>query len=274
LFLEFVMREDMYKVIVERPRRGKYGYAAAARLRDDFDGPMRLGTRAGYGYRALNENLAPLRRYLQAQIGRPWNKVFSEICAGIDRRNTVQQHIHQHIREFIAIDVGVRNGRWVDLAADWRFLWNDSGMSQALYVDPRTGLIRRNKNYRSWRRSDAQRRQREQLEIATRRRVVDKRTMLLLLDDVWFRVEVEALPKERLVEGVVDGQPRRRRTVEPRYDAVLRRHISRANSADLDQCQHMYGSADLYAVSKRQISTREIKSYRLRQAGTAICTIL
>ena len=58
---------------------------------------MRLGMRAGYGYRGLNENLAPLRRYLHAQIGRPWNKVFSEICAGIDRRNTVQQHIHQHI---------------------------------------------------------------------------------------------------------------------------------------------------------------------------------
>jgi len=43
------MREDMYKVIVERPRRGKSGDSAAARLRRDFDGPMRLGMRAGYG---------------------------------------------------------------------------------------------------------------------------------------------------------------------------------------------------------------------------------
>jgi hypothetical protein len=258
------MRKDMYKVIVERPRRGKSGSTVAAWLRNDFDGPMRLGTRAGYGYLALNENLAPLRRYLLAQIGRPWNKVFSEICAEIDRRNTVQQHIHQHIRDFIAIDVGVRNGRLVDLAADWKFLWLDSGMSQPLYVDPRTGLIRPNKNCRSRRHSGAQRRQREQLEIAARRRVVDARTMLLLLDGVWFRVEVEALPKERLVEGDVNAQPRRRSTVEPRYDAVLRRQISRANSADLEQCKYMYGSADLYAVSKRQISTREIKSYCLR----------
>ena len=94
---------------------------------------------------------------------------------------------------------------------------------QALYVDPRTGLIRPNKNYRSWRHGDAQRRQREQLEIAARRRVVDERTMLLLLDDVWFSVEVEALPKAHPVERVV-GQPRRRMTVEPRYDVVLRRH--------------------------------------------------
>jgi hypothetical protein len=258
------MRKDMYKVIVERPRRGKDGDANAARLRNDFDGPMRLGMRAGYGYRALNENLAPLRRYLHAQIGRPWNKVFGEICAGIDRRNTVQQHIHQHIRDFIAIDVDVRNGRLVDLAADWRILWRDSGISQALYVDPRTGLIRPNKHFRSWRHSDAQRRRREQLEVAARRRVVDERTMLLLLDDVWFRVEVDVLPDESFIETVVDGQPHGRMRVEPRYDAVLRRHISRAILADLEQCEHLYGSGGLYAVSKRQISTREIKSYGLR----------
>src|SRR5580658_3830432 len=122
------MREDMYKVIVERPRRGKERDAIAARLRNDLDGPMRLGIRAGYGYCSLNENLAPLRRYLRAQIGRPWNKVFSEICAGIDRRNTVQHHIHRHLRDFIAVDVAARGGRLV----------------QELYVDTRTGLIRPN----------------------------------------------------------------------------------------------------------------------------------
>jgi hypothetical protein len=154
---------------------------------------MRLGMRAGYGYRALNENLAPLRRYLHALIGRPWNNVFNEICSGIDRRNTVQQHIHQHIRDFIAIDVDVRNGRLVDFAADRRFLWS------------------------------AQRRQREQLEIAARRRMVDERTMPLLLDDVWFRVEVEALPKKRLAEGVVDGQARPRQT-SPRSE-IRRRFL-------------------------------------------------
>ena len=258
------MREDMYKVIVERPRRGKEGDAIAARLRKDLDGPMRLGTRAGYGYRSLNENLAPLRRYLHAQVGRPWNKVFSEICAGIDRRNTVQQHIHQHIRDFIAIDVGLREGKLVDLAARWGFLRSGSGLSQALYVDPRTGLIRRNKGYRSWRHGVAERRQYEQAEIAARRRIVDERTFLLLLDDIWFRVEVDVLPKERFVENVVDGKPRRHVIAEPRYDVVLRRSISRAMRVDLEQCKHLYGSGDLYAVSKRQLSTREIKAHRLR----------
>ncbi len=258
------MREDMYKVIVERPRRGKEGDAFAARLRNDFDGPTRLGMRAGYGSRSLNENLAPLRRYLQAQIGRPWNKVFSEICTGIDRRNTVQQHIHQHIRDFIAIDVEVRDGRLVDLAPQWRFLRSDCGISQELYVDPRTGVIRLNKGYSSRRRIVAQRRHREQVEIATRRRVVDERTLLLLLEGIWFRVEVELLPKECVVEDVIDGKARRRMAIDFRYDIVLRRNISRSILADRRQCEHLYGSGGLYAVSKRQISTREIKAHRLR----------
>ena len=186
------MREDMYKVIVERPRRGKDGNAAAARLRNDFNGPARLRARAGYGYRSLNENLSPLRRYLRAQTGRPWDKVFSEICANIDRRNTVQQHIHQHIRDFIAIDIGIREGQWVDLTNRRRFLPSSSGIYQELYVDPSSGLVRLNKDYHSWRQSAAKRRQREQAEITARRRTLDGRTLLLLLDDVWFRVEVDA----------------------------------------------------------------------------------
>jgi hypothetical protein len=258
------MREDMYKVIVERPRRGKEGDAIAARLRKDLDGPMRLGTRAGYGYRSLNENLAPLRRYLQAQIGRPWNKVFSEICAGIDRRNTVQQHIHQHIRDFIAVDVDICEGRLVDLSARCGFLRRDSAISQELYVDPHTGLIRPNKGYRSWRHGAAERHRREQAEIATRRRTVDEHTFLLLLDDVWFRVEVDVLPKEGFAENIIDSRPHKRVIAEPRFDVVLRRPISRAMRSDLQQCKHLYGADDLYAVSKRQLSTREIKAHRLR----------
>lgn len=258
------MREDMYKVIVERPRRGKDGDAAAARLRRDFDSPMRLGMRAGYGYRSLNENLAPLRRYLRAQLGRPWNKVFSEICAGIDRRNTVQQHIHHHIRNFIAVDVEVRDGRLVDLADRWGFLRIDCGISQELYVDPRTRLIRLNQHYRSWRLGAAEYRRREAAEIAERRRAVDERTLLLLVEGIWYCVEVRVLPKECIVESVIDGKPHRRTVAESRYDVVLRKTVSRAMQADSGRCKYLYGSADLYALSKRQISSREIKAHQLR----------
>jgi hypothetical protein len=61
--------------------------------------------------------------------------VFSEICAGIDRRNAVKQHIHPHIRDFIAIDVGLRNGRLVDRDDPRAFLRTDGSVSQELIVD-------------------------------------------------------------------------------------------------------------------------------------------
>lgn len=258
------MREDMYKVIVERPRRSKNGDAYAKRLRGEWDGPMRLRTRAGYGYRDLNENLAPLRRYLHTQVGRPWNKVFSEICAGIDRRNTVQQHIHQHIHDFIAINVEIHDDQLLDLSDRWKFLRTYSGISQELYVDPRTGLIRRNKDYRSWRHHAGERRRREQAEAAGRRRIVDERTVLLLVDDVWYRVELATLPQTRVVHKVVDGKPHKHVFPEPRYDVVLRRNVSRTVDADMQKCNHLYGSNAVYAVSKRQMSTREIRARQLR----------
>ena len=45
----------------------------------------------------LNEHLGPLRRYLDSQVGRPWDKVFSEICAHIDRSSAVQDHVRDHV---------------------------------------------------------------------------------------------------------------------------------------------------------------------------------
>lgn len=162
------MREDMYKVIVERPRGWKGNASQAARRRNDLGGPKQLGMRAGYGGVHLNENLSPLRRFLHAQIGRPWNKVYSEIASCIDRRNTVQEHIYQHIDGFIATQVEMRGGRLVDLrrCGYWR---DDAAIRQELYVDPGAGLIRRNKAYRTWPQLRAERRAAEQAEIAARR---------------------------------------------------------------------------------------------------------
>jgi hypothetical protein len=217
--------------------------------------------RAGYGYCSLDENLALLRRYLLAQLGRPWNNVFSEICAGIDRLNTVHQHIH----EFIAVDVEVRDGRLIDAANRGGYLRRGRGLYQELYVDPRTGLICLNRHYRSSGEDAAEHDMREAAEVAAHRRTVDERTLLLLVEGIWYLVELGVLPKERIVASVVDSTRRRRMFAEPRYDVVLRRAVSRSVQADLRQCKQLYGSMDFYAQNKRQLSSREIKEHQLRQ---------
>jgi hypothetical protein len=195
------VRDDMFKVIVERPRKYKGDDAQAVRRRNDFDGPQFLGIRAGYGYRSLNENLSPLRRYLCAQVGRPWSTVYGEITSRLDRRNTVQQHVYQHLDDFIAIQVEIRGDGLINLRK--QYYWQgDKQISQEIYVDPRTGLIRRNKHYRAWKREEAEQERLRQAEIHSRRRIINGGTLLLLLEGAWFEVRVEPLPAVQIVETI------------------------------------------------------------------------
>jgi hypothetical protein len=257
------MREDMNKVIVERPRRGKYGDDRAAWRRNDFEGPAFLGMRVGYGYRSLNENLAPLRRYLRAQVGRPWNKVFSEICAGIDGRNTVQQHIRQHIDDFIATKVELCDGKLIDLQDHWQFNRATAGLRQELYVDPRSGLIRINKLYRSWRDDQIENAKRVLREIEARRRTLADDTQLHRLDGIWFQVCIGDLPAGRTREVVVKGRRVIRTIRDKRFDAILRQEVAH-NDDHSSEREHVYGACNKYGISKRQLSKRELDKYDLR----------
>lgn len=257
------MRSDMYKVIVERPRKWKTTLKEADRLRKDFEGPSRLGMRRGLGRPALNENLSPLKRYLRAQIGRPWNKVYGEISAGIDRRNTVQQHVFAHIEDFIATQVERRDGRWVNKKDRLGTFWMEGELRQEMYVDPRTGLIRANKAWRSY---IARRRAlvaAEEETIAARRRRIDAHTALMLIEGQWYEVKLAIMPAPQEVEYVNEGKLHRRSRVESVFDAVLKRKVNRREYCDLTERRELYGGDYIYAVSKRQLSRREIVAHEL-----------
>ena len=104
------MREDMDKVIVERPRKGGGRDKGTRQWRNSRERGNHLGMRRGHAdLKGLNENLAPLRRWLHKQVHRPWDAVYGELCRGIDRRNAVQAHIHQHVDDFVD-----RDAVWVD----------------------------------------------------------------------------------------------------------------------------------------------------------------
>jgi hypothetical protein len=129
------MRRDMAKVIVERPRFPDPNPRRGRAVKFE-DLPKQQGIRRPYipNGKALNENLAPLRRYLEKQVGRPWNKVYSEICANLRPTSAVQQHVRDHLHDFVAVTPRrlanqMRQRRGSDL-------WH-----QPFYVDPRTGLL-------------------------------------------------------------------------------------------------------------------------------------
>ena len=122
------MRADMAKVIVERPRHGRGLCFPRARLRDwgpIEESPRRQGMKRPWleagREKCLNENLAPLRRYLLSNVGRPWDKVFGEMSQHMRLDSAVQLHIWQHVQHDVCFDA-IRFGgaRSTSTAAVWR----------------------------------------------------------------------------------------------------------------------------------------------------------
>jgi hypothetical protein len=258
------MRRDMAKVIVERPRPGSSRHVPRrfARLDpkripltdDDLDPfPSRLGHRraarlAGDGKR-LNENLSPLRRFLFKQAGRPWDKVWSEISAHVRADSTVQQHVRDHIQDFVAYRTFLRNGQVIVATSRFggpRALANLPWL--ALYVDPRTGLLCRNKGYRTgWHRRTG-RTPAEAQRLAARLRVLaPDRQLHLLGDGNWWEVMLAAGPRPE---------------VESREGAPVD-VIERAGLSSLPRAVR-YDRHGVYAAAKRPLSRKEIKALRLR----------
>jgi hypothetical protein len=142
------MRSDMPQVIIERPRGGprcKQPKGERKRLQrlSVEDQPRR----EGYGRRWCENRkwqtdlLGPLRRFLRSRVGRPWNKVYAEVCAEIRRESAVQDHLRDHLLQEVSTCVVLIDG--VPCSGEGR----DYGMPLGrwrggFYVCPKTGLLR------------------------------------------------------------------------------------------------------------------------------------
>src|SRR5215213_7523776 len=114
------MRADMGKVLVERPRLGRWhgdsrpgkGYAKEARHSlATGEAPTREGMKRRHtNTKSFNEHLGPLRRFLDANVGRPWDAVYSEICKHVDRGNVVQKHILTHLFQYVVVNTVLIDG--------------------------------------------------------------------------------------------------------------------------------------------------------------------
>ena len=150
------MREDMAKVIVERPRTGGHKNRKG-RWQDCTELPSQEGIHRRISDRKdLNENLAPLRRFLASQVGRPWDKVYAEICANLKPTSTVQQHVRAHLPDFVALKLRV-NQVGVLEHQGWR--GPDTKWYQPFYVDPRDGILKQTVSEKEWKRRAQQRKQ-------------------------------------------------------------------------------------------------------------------
>lgn len=271
------MRKDMFRVIVERPRI----LESAAKTRRDGPVetmPLREGMRRGSalrrGFKALNENLAPLRRFLMKQVGRPWDKVYGEICEHLRVDSTMQQHVRDHLRDFVEVNPrrGLSTGR-----SPTR-LW-----PAPLYVDPNDGILKRTDQLpeeKAWRRGKKTAGQAGPVD----RIRLSKSAELRRLDGIWYAVSLAPLPMPQYAASTERRSTMRRRGSgnEIVFEDVAVRRIVTSSVVDATGARIPLGPVfddsrawrqfrndypdRCYVTGKRQLTTKELRRHKLSNA--------
>ncbi len=153
------MRSDFAKVIVERPRGGSSLRNLKTRMprihswdseTDDYSGPSRVSRRERWYSRSAKsqtDSLNPLTRFLHTQVGKPWNRVWSEVKHQFDERSTMQWHFVLHLKQMVKLNCFVGRGGMVYDSS----LYHGSVFTRVdgFYVHPKTRTLEWAESWRS-----------------------------------------------------------------------------------------------------------------------------
>lgn len=159
---------------------------------------MKLRYNAGWG--DGRKGMAPNFRLLQGEIrkavGKPWNNFYSEFCERFDKRTLIGETSISHLKRIIEQDLYEEDGEL--------FIKNHyrkealKGSSTEFYVDPKDGIIKRNKQrvtYKEAARIREVDRLKRELSI---KRVIDKSNILHFIDGIWYHFTLKEAPKGTL----------------------------------------------------------------------------
>ena len=165
------MRKDMKKVLVTTIRGGggnrnhkNMRYRRERLVLDEYedeDGNIYLDladsvlhtTKTGiknnsYDRKHFGENLNPLARFIRSNVGRPWNKVYSEICEYCKPNGAVSGHIFDHLWDLV---IPAHNVFFKDKEPWYNSDFGPSPVSNSVYrrgvwgkfyVSPKDGILR------------------------------------------------------------------------------------------------------------------------------------
>lgn len=131
------MRDDMQDILLNT---GRFQAKTKNRKWDGEDETPFEGRRfawaGGYHPRERQgDRLSPLKKFLAAHYGRPWDKVWSEICEANDNRTLRGFHLRQHVKNYVAQDVLLIDD--VPHTPGWRGYFP----TWLPWVHPKTGIL-------------------------------------------------------------------------------------------------------------------------------------
>lgn len=293
------MREDMDKVIVERPRRvrglGKEKYGRRKNLSFD-DLPSKEGLRRFKLNRKYpNENLSPLKRFLERSVGRPWDNVFSEICEHINVNSAIQAHIKQHIFDFVADQTFIKDGKvWRKANGSWlKESPIEDDTWHILFVHPVDGLLKRIVRPKGW----IHPLDRNQPSAIAKSEPVDgpNGTQYHKLNGIWFAIALKSIPKKLSVRTALAhvATPHLTEAALPTADGLIRDvllertlydlcvespkqtptkwHHRRGLISEFKNLLHeTYGRPGVYGASLKQMNSKELKTAGLKNDAPAV----
>lgn len=241
------MKDSFSKLLVQRSRT-----KIAARvtrktckyplLNIHEDLPLREPLRGRNRHRYLkesHENRAPVGRYLERQVGRHWDEIFSEISASARHDKVNGRKLFYGLDIEVERSVHFVNERAVGLSG--YELYNGE-----LYVHPDTGLLTRcDKPRKRWRHVK---------QFPWQTIIVDSAHRYLKLDGLWYFVTLSPIPGEEVHE-----RP---------FDLILKEtawHTDRQNRSG--NKFYRFWEAPVYASGKRQAGKREMLRVFKEHAG-------
>ncbi|PYP87878.1 MAG: hypothetical protein DMG65_16380 [Candidatus Angelobacter sp. Gp1-AA117] len=185
----------------------------------------------GFG-KSFTDVLGPLSRYLHSNLGRPWHKIYSEMCVSLDKRKATGRHIFEHLEHMVELDCYLGDDGKV-LYKQYRHPWYGSANDQQVrgfYVHPRTGLL----CLAPRRETNRQRRRKEMLAKPMTRLMLGNNMAYQIHEGVWYKVKLM-----RIVVGYKDP-------VTVAYDIFLKRKV------------YLNWGENWVATHKKQCNRREL----------------
>lgn len=276
------MRSDMSKVVTERPRTNRgwtYGNFRSRMNRGDLDDlPSKQGMRRPYRHngddfaRDFTDLINPLYRYLHSCVGRPWNDVWSEICANLRPDSTTQQHIRDHVTSYVemhAVYDPVTNKVYEACHGSFVTAKKYRGEIVGLYVDPHTGILKNNDhyNYNDWR---------NQFEpkLAEVYRNFGKELEAYKISGIWYWVVFKTVPGpfyQKIWDPVKEECVMLTQVIHQRDNEVFNLeyvHVGNYRVVTNYRFTHLnlknHKSGERYKASKKQVCSNDLKKYKLK----------
>jgi len=197
----------------------------------------------------LNENLAPFYRFLDKQVGRPWNNVYSEIREQINANSAVQLHILQHLDQHVELHVVLdEDGKpWKENGYSYR-----SYQVDGLYVCPKTRLLKENK-LPSWR---------NRYSKADPNYITIEGKTYVESEHGWFEIELtgaRAVWVRNPRWGEEKGQTYSVLSQDKFWDALHKKMMT------MPELKDFYGR-EVRCIEKRPLNKKELKKLGLRKS--------